>query len=74
MSKGIFRGYNPCVFNEESSSAQTSSKIPNSYVQENPIEYVDLRDMLHDMFPRQNMASGPMEEVLIVQQPTKGPT
>ena len=29
--------------------------------------------MLHDMFPIQDMASGPMEEVPIVQQPTKGP-
>ena len=30
--------------------------------------------MLHDMFPIQDMASKPMEEVPIVQQPTKGPT
>ena len=30
--------------------------------------------MLHDMFPIQDMASRPMEEVPIVQQPTKGPT
>ena len=30
--------------------------------------------MLHDMFPIQDIASGPMEEVLIVQQPIEGPT
>ena len=30
--------------------------------------------MLHDMFPIQDMASEPMEEVPIVQQPTEGPT
>ena len=30
--------------------------------------------MLHDMFPIQDMTSGLMEEVPIVQQPTKGPT
>ena len=29
--------------------------------------------MLHDMFPIQDMASRPMEEVPIVQQPTEGP-
>ena len=73
MSKGIYRGYNPSVFNRESSFAQTSSKIPNSHIQENLIEYIDLHDMLHDMFPIQDMASGPMEEVHIVQQPTEGP-
>ena len=67
VSKGICRGYNPWVFNGESSFAQTSSKIPNSHVQENPIKYADLCDMLHDMFPIQDMASEPMEEVPIVQ-------
>ncbi|KAK9988703.1 hypothetical protein SO802_028942 [Lithocarpus litseifolius] len=72
VSKGICRGY-PLVFNGESSSAQTSSEIPNIHVRENPIKYADLRDMLHDMFPIQDMASKPMEEVPIVQQPTKGP-
>ena len=51
MSKGICRGYNPWVFNGESSSAQTSFEIPSSHVQENPIEYADFRDILHDMFP-----------------------
>ena len=73
VSKGICRGYNPWVFNGESSSAKTSSKIPNNHVQENLIEYIDLHDMLHDMFPIQDMASGPMKEVFIVQQPIKGP-
>ena len=73
MSKEICKGYNPWVFNGESSSAQTSSEIPNSHVQENPIEYVDLHDILHDMFPIQDMAFGPMEEVPTVQQPTEGP-
>nr|POE69830.1 hypothetical protein CFP56_29414 [Quercus suber] len=29
--------------------------------------------MLHDMFPIQDMASGPIEEVPIVQQPIEGP-
>ena len=72
MSKGICRGYNPCVFNGESSSAQTSFEIPNSHVQENPIEYANLHNMLHEMFPLQDMASGIMEEVSIVQQPTEG--
>ena len=28
--------------------------------------------MLHDMFPIQDMASGPTEEVFSVHQPTKG--
>ena len=74
MSKGICRGYNPWVFNGESSFAQTFSEIPNSHVQENSIEYADLRDMLHDMFPIQDMAPGPMEKVSTVQQPTEGPT
>ena len=74
MSKGICRGYNPWVFNGESSSAQTFFEIPNSHVQENPIEYANLRDMLHDMFPIQDMAPGPMEKVSTVQQPTEGPT
>ena len=74
VSKGIYRGYNPWVFNGESSSAQTSTESPNSHAQENPIEYVNLfRDMLHDMFPIQDIASRPMEEVPIVQQPTEGP-
>ena len=73
MSKEICRGYNLWVFNGESSSAQTSFEIPNSHVQENLIEYADLRDMFHDMFPIQDMASGPMEEVFIVQQPIEGP-
>ncbi|KAK9993717.1 hypothetical protein SO802_023420 [Lithocarpus litseifolius] len=78
MSKGICRGYNPWVFNGESSSAKTSFEIRNSHVQENPIEYADLHDMLHDMFLIQDMASGPMEEVPTVQQSTEslaeGPT
>ena len=29
--------------------------------------------MLHDMFPKQDMTSGLMEEVPIMQQPTEGP-
>ena len=33
-----------------------------------------LHDMLHDMFPIQDMAPGPMEKVSTVQQPTEGPT
>ena len=74
MSKGICRGYNPWVFNGESSSAQTFSEIPNSHVQKNPIEYANLRDMLHDMFPIQDMAPRLMEKVFTVQQPTEGPT
>ena len=49
VSNEICRGYNLWVFNGESSFAQTSTKIPNSHVQENQIEYVNLRDMLHDM-------------------------
>ena len=73
VSKDIFRGYNPWVFNEESSSAQTSSEIPNSHVQKNSIEYADLHDMLHDMFPIQNIAFGSMEEIPTVQKPTEGP-
>ena len=72
MSKGICRGYNPWIFNGESSFAKTSTEIPNSHVQENLIDYADLRDMLHDMFPIQDMASGPMEEVPTMQQPTEG--
>ena len=72
--KGFVRVANPWVFNGESSSAHTSIEIPNSHAQENPIEYADLREMLHDMFPIQDMASGPMEEVLTMQQPTEGPT
>ena len=67
VSHGICRGYNPWVLNRESAFVKTSTEIPNSRVQKNPIDYADLCDMLHDMFPRQNMASGPMEEVLIVQ-------
>ena len=67
VSKRICRGYNPWVFNGELSSAKTSTKIPSSHVQENPIEYADLRDMLHDMFPIQDMTSGPMEEVPTMQ-------
>ena len=73
MSNDICRGYNIWVFNGESSFAQTSTKIPNSHVQENPIEYADLRDILHDMSPIHDMASRPMEEFPSVQQPTKGP-
>ena len=38
VSKGICRGYNPWVFNGEISSAKTSTEIPSSHVQENPIE------------------------------------
>ena len=67
VSKGICRIYNPWVFNGESSSTQTSFEIPNSHVQENLIEYADLRDMLHAMFPIQDMVSGPMEKVPIMQ-------
>ena len=67
------RGYNPWVFKRESPSTQTSSEIPISHVQENLIEYADLRDMLHDMFPIQDMASRLMDAVSIVQQPTEGP-
>ena len=70
VSKGI---YNPWNFNGESSSVKTSTEIPSSHVQENPIEYADLHDMLHDMFPIQDMASRPMEEVPSVQQPIEGP-
>ena len=72
MSHGICRVYDPWVFNRESSFAKTSIEIPNSCVQENSIEYANLHDMLHDVFPIQDMASGPMEEVPIAQQPTKG--
>ena len=74
VSNGICMCYNPCVFNGKSLSAQTSTEIPNSHAQENLIEYADLRDMLHDMFLIQNMASRPMEEVSVVQQPIEGPT
>ena len=72
VSKGICRGYNPWVFNGESSFAKTSTEIPSSHVQENPIEYADLRGMLHNMFPIQDMTSESMEEVPSVQQPTEG--
>ena len=68
--KRDLQGYNPCVFNGESSFAKTSTEIPSSYVQENLIEYADLRDMLYNMFPIQDMAFEPMEEVPSVQQPT----
>ena len=57
----------------ESSFAKTTTEILNSHFQKNPIDYADLRDMLHDMFPIHEMAFGPMEEVPSVQQPTKGP-
>ena len=73
VSHGICRGYDPWVFNGESSFAKTSTEIPDSRVQENLIEYVDLHDMLHDMFLIHDMTSGPMEEVPSVQQPTEGP-
>ena len=73
VSKGICRGYNPWVFNGESSFAQTSTEILNRHFQENPIENADLCDMLHDMFPIQDMTSRLMEEVLIVQQPIECP-
>jgi len=53
--------------------AKISTEILNSCVQENPIEYADLRDMLHDMFPIHDMAFGPMEEVSSVQQLAEGP-
>ena len=72
VSKGICKGYNPWVFNGKSSSAQNSFEIPNSHVQENLIEYADLRDMLHDMFSIQDMASRSMEDVPIMQPLTKG--
>ena len=42
VSHGICRGYDPWVFNGESSFAKTFTEIPNSHVQENPIEYADL--------------------------------
>ena len=32
VSNGICRGYNPWVFNRESSSTKTSTEIPNSYI------------------------------------------
>ena len=73
VSHWICRGYDPWVFNGESSFAKTSTKIPNSRVQENPIEYADLHDMLHDIFLIHDMTFGPMEEVPSVQQPTEGP-
>ena len=76
VSRGICRGYDPWDFNRESTSAKTSTEIPNSHIQKHSIEYVDLRDMLHDMFPIHDMASKPMEEDPSVQQPiglTKGP-
>ena len=71
VSKGIYRGYNPWVFNGESSFVQTSSEIPNSHVQENLIEYADFRDMLYDMFSIQDMVFGPIEEVLLCNNPQK---
>ena len=49
-----------------------STEIPNSRVQENPIEYADHHDMLHDIFLIHDIKSGPMEEVPSVQQPTEG--
>ena len=73
MSHGICRVYDPWVFNRESSFAKTSIEIPNSCVQENSIEYVDLHDMLHDMIPINDIASKPMEEVPSVKKPTEGP-
>ena len=72
VSKGICKGYNPWVFNGKSSSTQNSFEIPNSHVQENLIEYADLRDMLHDMFSIQDMASRSMEDVPIMQPLTEG--
>ena len=73
VSHGICKGCDLQVFNKELSFAKTSTKIPNSHVQENPIEYADLRDILHDMFPIHDMPSRPMEEFPSVQQPTEGP-
>ena len=72
VSNGICRGYDSWVFNGESSSAKTSTEIPNSHVQENPIEYDDLRYMLHDMFLIHDMTSRPIEEVPSVKQPIEG--
>ena len=66
VSYGICRGYNPWVFNRESAFVKTSTEIPNSCVQKNPIDYADLCDILHDIFSIQDMASGLMEEVPIM--------
>ena len=71
VSHGICRGYDPWVFNGELSFAKTSIEIPNSRVQKNTIDYADLHDMLHDMLPIHDMASGPMEEVLVCNKPQK---
>ena len=73
VSHGICRGYNPWVFNRELAFVKTSTEIPNSCVQKNPIDYADLCDMLHDMFLIHDATFGPMEEVPSVQQPTEGP-
>ena len=72
VSKGIYSGYNPWVFNGESSFVQTSFEIPNSHVQENLIEYANFCDMLYDMFSIQDMASRSMEDVPIMQPLTEG--
>ena len=63
VSHGICRGYDPWVFNGESSFAKTSTEILSSHVQKNLIDYADLCDM----FPIHDMTSGPMEEVFSVQ-------
>ena len=62
-----FYGLRPLVFNGESSFAKTTTEILNSHFQKNPIDYADLRDMLHDMFSIHDMAFRPMEEVPSVQ-------
>ena len=63
VSHGICRGYDPWVFNGESSFAKTFTEILSCHVQKNLIDYADLCDM----FPIHDMTSGPMEEVFSVQ-------
>jgi hypothetical protein len=72
-SFGICKGYQPWDFHGESSFPMASSKTRDSHVQESSNEYGDIHEMLHDLFPMQNMTSGPVEEGPSVRQHAQGP-
>ena len=55
VSHGICRGYQRWIFHGESSSRKTSVRTPSTSVQENSNENINMREMLHHMFPMHDM-------------------
>ena len=72
-SNGMLGSYTHWKFHGELVATPTAPECGSSHVQDSHEQYGDFRGMLHDLCPTHEMATEPMEQGEIVQQPAEGP-